>query len=234
MSEPTDIKVEHFARHPTVMIILGDLGSGKSVTAASFINEYHRDRIPVALMAPPDVHREWRKTNKWIKRTDYKRIDPPRNHVVLADDAHLMFPARRPFSDAAELITTFSTLSRQKNCTFIIVTQNSAFVDVNVTRLIGCIVIKKPTLMQLDEERPSVRYRLQRAERALKRFKVTNWDEWKRYAYVESRYLTSAIILSDIKPPKWWSDDISRAMSRHDWTGKRRINVRSFRLYPGY
>jgi hypothetical protein len=59
--------------------------------------------------------------------------------------------------DANKAISRIMAIARHKGLTLIFVSQNSAMIDVNILRLVDCVLLKEPSLLQAKFERKALR-----------------------------------------------------------------------------
>lgn len=218
----------HIAPHPALSIHLGDIGSGKTATACGQLDYYRtKTKIKCNLVSPKIVHKEYVKTAKWIGRVDPNSLRVPKNSANLIDDIHLMYSARKWYKDINSAIDNLARESRHKRCSFIYTTQQTTVVDTNIIQMVSCIVIKRPSIMQKQSDRPFVRRIMKDADRAFKELKLENYNDHKKYAYVISRHLPEPFMLENIKLPKWWSENISTAYRNVDFSVKKPFKINS-------
>jgi hypothetical protein len=142
------------------------------------------------------------KLPRWIKKID-KVDDAPENSVVLLDEGAIGYFSRDSMKQANKMLSKMMTIARHKNLTLIIITQNSAMIDVNVLRLADTLLFKEPSLLQSRFERKALRDMFEKVsplfdgmEDAVKNFYV--WDD--DFEGIVSYEL-----------PLFWSDLISKS-----------------------
>jgi hypothetical protein len=97
-------------KHPTIILILGARGSGKSVSGYK-IAEYLRPIADIYVVALPRKAR--RLLPEWIGSVP--RIeDAPPSSIVLIDESYTQFHSRTSSSDRARVLSNLINLSRQR------------------------------------------------------------------------------------------------------------------------
>jgi ABC-type dipeptide/oligopeptide/nickel transport system ATPase component len=196
------MKWKTIADHPAVYLILGDVGTGKTVTACSIMDEFHGDRksLKFYMIDTKDVVANY---PKWIRYADPKKPRLSQNSVIFLDDAHLHHYARDWFGGKSKRIDWIARERRQSGNTIIYTTQQSRVLDINLISMASCLVFKRPSKLQLEVERKEIKKMYDIADKALKEenYKVNK-------AYVVSNNYEGIVT---VKKPKWFTDKISKA-----------------------
>jgi len=184
----------------TIMLIIGKRGSGKTSLGMKLLELFHYktagDRQCFVV--------GYSKTRlpRWVKKVDAVG-DAPENSVVLIDEGAIGYFSRDSMKQANKILSKMMTIARHKNLTLIIITQNSAMIDVNVLRLADTLLFKEPSLLQSRFERKALRDMFEKVaplfdgmEDAVKNFYV--WDD--DFEGIVSYQL-----------PGFWDDDISKS-----------------------
>lgn len=197
------MKWSKIADHPAVYLILGDIRQGKTTTAASIINEFHKDKkLPCYMVAPKRVVDVW---PKWFKQTNPAKPKLPQNCIVFVDDAHLYYYAREWRSGSAKLLDFVARQRAHDGRTLVYTTQQSRVLDVNLITMSSCIVFKKPSKLQIESERKLVRKMFEKAKGELK-------GKDKKWAYVVADSDQGEFEgLVKVKKPEWFTDKMSKA-----------------------
>lgn len=187
-------------RSSMIMLIIGRRGSGKTSLGFKLMEFFHykskgerkcyivgysRTRLP-----------------GWIKKVE-SVDDAPENSVVLVDEGAIGYFSRDSMRQANKVLSKIMTIARHNNLTLIIITQNSAMIDVNVLRLADALIFKEPSLLQSRFERKALKDMFEKVaplfdgmEDAVKNFYV--WDDD-----------FEGLLTYDL--PMFWSDDISKS-----------------------
>ena len=187
-------------RSSTIMLIIGKRGSGKTSLGMKLLEFFHYKtsggrRCYVVGYA---------KTNlpKWVRKVE-KTEDAPENSVVLIDEGAVGYFSRDSMRQANKVLSRIMTIARHKNLTLIIITQNSAMIDVNVLRLADSLIFKEPSLLQSRFERKALKDMFEKVaplfdgmEDAQSNFYI--WDDD-----------FEGMLSYDL--PMFWSDDISKS-----------------------
>ena len=139
---------------------------------------------------------------KWIKKVESIEKAPD-NSVVLIDEGAIGYFSRDSMKKANKNLSKLMTIARHKNLTLLIITQNSAMIDINVIRLADTLLFKEPSLLQSRFERKAIKDMFEKIspffegkEDAKKNFYV--WDD------------DFEGLLSYDLPP-FWSEEISKS-----------------------
>jgi hypothetical protein len=149
-------------RHPSVIVIAGRRGSGKSALAYRLLELSRYRAQPYAVGIPDTAQRllpEWIGTAPTLE-------DLPSGAIALVDEAYLTFHARESMSSTNRALSQALNLSRQRDLTLVFVTQEARQLDRNITSVADVIVFKKPSAMQVEMERPELRALARRANEA--------------------------------------------------------------------
>ena len=135
-----------------IILITGKRGSGKtslgmkllevfdnSGSRECYVVGYRKARLP-----------------KWMHKIDSVE-DAPNNAVVLIDEGAVGYFSRESMKEANRVLSKIMTLARHKNLTLMIITQNSAMIDLNVVRLADTLLFKEPSLLQARFERRALK-----------------------------------------------------------------------------
>ncbi|RLI98116.1 MAG: hypothetical protein DRO99_01550, partial [Candidatus Aenigmatarchaeota archaeon] len=141
-------------RSSMIMLIIGKRGSGKTSLGFKLLEFLHykgrgERKCYVLGYSKTDLPR-------WVKKAD-KIDDAPENSVVLIDEGAIGYFSRDSMKQANKELSRLMTVARHKNLTLLIITQNSAMIDVNVLRLADTLLFKEPSLLQSRFERKALK-----------------------------------------------------------------------------
>lgn len=91
-------------------------------------------------------------------------------------------------------------IRRHRNLDFIWDVQNSGALDIDVLRAADCLILKEPSALQSDFERPALRKRYERAGDS-----GVEWSIYNAYVYTHRK----EFVLEEIKKPPYWNEEIS-------------------------
>ncbi len=175
-------------------VIIGRRGSGKTALAMR-ISEYLKNNKKIYAMGIKN-------TPRWIKSVnDIEKVKP--NSLLIIDEGAILLGSRNSMKELNKKISELMAISRHKDLSLIIITQNSAMLEVNTLRLADYLLIKKPSLLQSSMERPQIRKIIEKADK-----EIPN-KEFYKYCYIISDYFEGLVKTS---LPSFWSKDISKSM----------------------
>ncbi|MCD6589637.1 hypothetical protein J7K74_00415 [Candidatus Woesearchaeota archaeon] len=175
-------------------IILGRRGSGKTALALR-IAEALRGKKKIYAMGISNAPR-------WIKIID--NIDKAQpDSLLIVDEGAILLGARASMKELNKKFSNLMAISRHRDLSLLIITQNSAMLEVNTLRLADYLLIKKPSLLQSEMERPQIKRIIGKADKAIPD------EDFPKYCYIISDYYEGLVKTS---LPGFWSEKISKSM----------------------
>ncbi len=187
--------------HPSVVIIIGRRGSGKSALAYWLLELYRYRALSFVLGMPQQVRKL---LPEWLGIINDPN-DAPQGSTLLVDEAYLRFSARESQKLSNREISRIVNLSRQKRLTLIFVTQQASYIDKNLASALDVLVIKEPAPLQTKFERHEIN---EIVRTAAEKFRVVSGDR-----RVWSLVYSQAANFFDMLPnslPSFWNDRLSR------------------------
>ncbi len=131
--------------------------------------------------------------------------DVPPNSIVVVDEGYLAYHARRSMAANSVQMSQIVNLSRQRNQTFIFVTQEARQVDKNIASSANVIIFKDLSIMQLEFDRRELSKIAANAKEA---FAGINSADKKKWAYV---YAPDSDFMGLVENslPSFWSERLS-------------------------
>jgi hypothetical protein len=214
---------------PWTALILGSRGAGKTALGHRLLElygdpEYADDPRDAYIMGlPEDVADQ---LPEWIERlpTDTSMDEWPEDSIVLLHEAHHILHARRSM-DAENLeIDKLLTVSRHKNSSIIVETQQSQRLDKNAVTAADAVIVRQPSLLQTEFERRGMRKLIERAEDVFDQYvtDVSGGDEEWTFREQSDAAKTAAYVYSErfegeypheIELADHYTEDISTAYS---------------------
>ncbi|MHC1597426.1 MAG: hypothetical protein ACXQT3_03820 [Methermicoccaceae archaeon] len=207
---------------PFVALILGERGGGKTALGHLLLELFsEHEKKPAYIIGFP-MHKRHLLPD-WITPLD--ELYFPDDSVVLLHEAHFYLHARRSMEAGHLEIDKLTTVSRHKNVSIIVETQQSFRLDRNTVAEVDAIIFRVPELMQERFERPEVRWLSQMAKEAFKPFveeytvkkgkKVVGryrrmLPEAKKHAFVYGKNYVG-MYPHEIPLPTYWNEEISKA-----------------------
>ena len=186
---------------PAVVLIIGKRGSGKSALAYRIL-ELFRYQLACYVVGAPDHARKL--LPDWIGIAPTLEDLPP-DCIALVDEAYMLYHSRRSMTQANKAMSQSLNLSRQRNQTVIIVSQEARQVDKNIASSASVVVFKELGILQQEFDRAELRKLMAQATEAL----AGAQGDRRRWAYVfstDSDYL--GLLTSQL--PSFWKPSLSR------------------------
>jgi len=182
-----------------IILITGKRGSGKTALGFRFLDVLAGKRKAYYLGEG--------KLPYFIKKvSDIK--DVKNDSVLLVDEAAISYSSRHSMKKTNKILSDIMVIARHKNLSLIIITQNSAMIDLNIIRLTDTLIFKEPSLLQARFERKSV---LDLFKKADTHFNKISSKERIKYFYVIDDEFEGILSFS---LPDFWSEKISKSFSK--------------------
>ncbi len=201
----SDFRWRELAMHPSVILILGKRGSGKSSLGYWLLEQLRTATKPYVIGLPESAVL---KLPDWIGIAVSLEEVPP-GSTILIDEAYIHFHARNSQTSANKELSQALNLSRQNDQTLIFVTQESRQVDKNLVSVANVVVFKEPSALQVEFERPEVR---KIAEKAVVEFRSVGGDR-REWSYVFAPQSDHAGLVKN-QLPTFWSTGLSKAFGQ--------------------
>lgn len=190
--------------HPSVFLILGDVGTGKTHTACSIMDEFHKKSSSLKFYMLGDKH-VVKNYPQWIQHKDPQAPFIPQNSVAFLDDAHLHFYSREWYK-TNKVLDFIARERRQSGNSIIYTTQQGRALDITLLSMASCVILFRYSKLQYQFERKELKAMIDKSEPALKEVGYK-----KGYAYVFS---TDHEGLVKIPKLTWFTGKISKAQKR--------------------
>ena len=151
--DPPDLAFARFVRHPSVILVLGHRGSGKSALACR-LQELTRDIAPAFAVGLPS------KANRLLPEWYGLAEDPmeiPQDAIIYIPESYRLFHARSSQTSQGRAIGELVNLSRHRRHTLIFDVQNPAHLDRNIISEADVVLVKEPGPLSRGFERPQLR-----------------------------------------------------------------------------
>ncbi|MBA7608854.1 hypothetical protein ES703_16038 [subsurface metagenome] len=164
--------------HPSIVIILGGRGKGKSALGYRLLEHFRWTATPYVVGLPQDARKY---LPDWIGMAATLEEVPP-GAIILVDEGYLTYHARRSMAATSVEMSQILNLSRQRSQTLIFVTQEAKQIDRNVASSANVVIFKDLGILQLEFDRRELNKIATNAKEA---FANLSGDK-KRRAYVYS------------------------------------------------
>lgn len=209
MTQTSDLLIrEDFSgliRHPSVVLITGGRGAGKSVLAHRIAVWMHGRGCETAFLCPRSL-KEKAVLPDWMQLINYRYPKIPPGKVVIFDDAQLRSHAREWMKRKNIQFDKLISLSRHRKSTLLLSTQETYRLDRNVVGSVDVWLHKKPSLLGSRMERREVKDMTKIASEAFKDLEREGLNPLK-YAYcIHDTYLG---FVGPYDEPSYWCEEIS-------------------------
>jgi hypothetical protein len=189
---------------PSVVLILGKRGSGKSALGYYLLELFRYALAPYVLGLPrqgqgllPD----------WIGIAQNLDDIPPKS-IVLVDEAYLRYHSRESLAARSREMSRILNLSRQREQTLIFVSQEARQIDKNIASSANVIVFKDLGMLQLEFDRPELNRIATQAKQAFEEVK----GDRRRWSYIYSPD-SDFLGLLENSLPGFWSNKLGHAFA---------------------
>lgn len=184
--------------HSIVMLITGRRGSGKTALGMKFLELFKEGtRKKCFAMGFSDANLPW----KIHKINEIENVS--KNSVVLIDEGAVTFSSRDSMKGRNKMLGKIMAIARHKNLSLILIVQNSAMIDLNVLRLADSLVLKEPSLLQIEFERAPIKKIYTKVIPYFKGIK----DKKKHFYIYDDDF--QGLLTYDL--PDFWNDKISKS-----------------------
>ncbi|MBA7616606.1 hypothetical protein ES703_23903 [subsurface metagenome] len=201
----TDQKWLDVIFHPSVVLIVGKRGSGKSALGYR-LEEVSRFRAKPFVVGIPEEGQRF--LPDWLGVIPDLADAPPKS-IILIDEAYLQYHAKESQKAQSKEMSRILNLSRQREQTLIFVTQEARQVDRNIASSANVVVFKDLGILQLEFDRPELNRLATEARQA---FEKVEGDR-RGWSYVYSPD-TDFVGLLENRLPSFWTSKLSHLFAQ--------------------
>ncbi len=205
--DPQTIEAEKWLkliRHPSIVLILGKRGGGKSALGYRLLEHLRYTASPYVVA----MSKEARKLlPDWIGMAASLEDVPPKA-VVLVDEAYISYHARSSMAAEAKVMSQLVNLSRQREQTLVFVSQEARQLDKNIASSANVVIFKDLGILQLEYDRRELNKIATNAHQAF----TTITTGRRKWAYVYSPD-SDFMGLVESSLPTFWSEKLSHVFA---------------------
>ncbi len=179
-------------------LILGSRGSGKSTLGMRVLENVSAKTGRKTCCIGFDR----KSLPKWVVPVD-STASVPNGSFLLVDEGGVEFSSRSSMSGANKLLSELLLISRHKGIAVLFISQNSSNIEVNAIRQSDYLLLKPPSLLQLDFERKAIRDIYEGAKEGFQRHSAE-----KGLLYVYSDRFRG---FASNNLPSFWSENLSKS-----------------------
>ncbi len=192
---------------PSVSVIVGRRGGGKSATLYRLLQDRSKDEgIPAFVVGLP--REKWHLAPPGVTPIAFEQLQQREHAVVGIDEAGMAFYYRAWGDDAHAVMDRLVSISRQKDLIILFVVHTLRKLDVALVLDADAVVYKEPSFMHARLERREVR---NMTREALEKFQALPVEDRKRHAYVFSHDAQGEMLTIEL--PEGWTEDLSVAFA---------------------
>jgi hypothetical protein len=190
--------------HPSVIVILGGRGKGKSALGYRLLEYLRWTASPYVVGLPGNARKL---LPDWVGMAVSLEDVPPKA-IILVDEAYMPYHARSSMAAEAKAMSQMVNLSRQREQTLIFVSQEARQVDKNVASSANVVVFKDLGILQLEFDRRELNKIATQAKQA---FSTVHGDK-RRYAYIYAPD-NDFMGLVENSLPSFWNEKLSHVFA---------------------
>ncbi len=189
-----------YSQKSMIGLILGARGSGKSAIGMKLLeNVYSKTGRTVYAMGFAEES-----LPTWIQ--PISSLDGVKNgSFILVDEGGIVFSSRSSMSSANKLLSDLLLISRHKDLSVLFITQNSANIEINTIRQGDYLILKPPSLLQLDFERKKIQDIYEDSKNGFEKYKDRTGLAYI-YSHNYKGFITNAL-------PSFWSTKLSKSFA---------------------
>jgi len=199
--------LSNIIQHPSVVLIIGGRGKGKSALGHNLIEMFHKQKLSVYMLILPQLRKKLKELlPKWINLIE--SIDEaPENCLILCDEAALKYHAHKWQKKETQIMENIISISRHRKQTIIFITHITRKFSITLLDL-DVLICKKPGFFHTLIERGGFKKLVEEAEKEFKKLLPT--EDIMKYNYVFSEKYTGIIQTGLCS---YWSEDLSEAFA---------------------
>ena len=202
---PSDAVWLDLVPHPSVVLIIGKRGSGKSALGYRILELMRGHGEPYVVGLPAKAHKL---LPDWVGSMDRLEDVPPKA-VVLIDESYLQYHSRAGMASDGRDIGGLINQSRQKDQTLVFIVQEARQLDVNIVSQLDVLAIKELSDLSKGFERPQLRALTDKARAA---FAAVEKDP-RQWTWVYSeRADHEGLVRNELA--SFWTPRLSRAFAQ--------------------
>ena len=221
LSTPQKARLYSVIPYPGVVMIMGDIRTGKTGLAHEIASEMHSRRNLPAILHMPRIDEKLRKSVQrivpsWMKVTTNRKQWKDRT-VVIYDEAAQSAHARRSQSGDAMELDDLLAIAGQREQLILFISHYSRKLDLNVCTAVHRIIWKRPTYAHQLWERDEM------ADFTSKAYDFFNGIKGKvaqKQACLVLDMENFAFLQCKNQLPPWWTDRLSRIFKEIQLKGK--------------
>ena len=197
-----------YSNKSTIGLVLGSRGSGKSALGLRLLENIaaKKKRSVYAMGFDEATLPAWIFCSKELGSL-------PNGAFVLVDEGGIAFSSRQSMSGANKLLSSLILIARHKDISVLFISQNSANLEINAIRQADYLLLRKPSLLQIDFERKKIGEIYGRIAGGFDQLP----EEGKHSTYIYSDEFEGYV---SNKLPSFWSQAVSKSFASFKAKGR--------------
>jgi len=195
-------------RSPSVTILLGKRGEGKTASGMKFLEEANQRGMLCYCVGIPES--KWELIPDYIIKTKNLN-DVPDDAAVFIDEAYMIAHARESNKKTNRVIAKILGVARQKDWTLLFATHSSMKLDKTIIAGSDNQMFKRQTLLLARFERKEIKEMVSKAYQFFKLKKAQKQDTRKWAIIFSEDNLPDGPIGVTYPLPKFWTEKLSKA-----------------------
>ena len=227
LAKPSKTNLLSVIPFPGVVMIMGDIRTGKTGLAHEVANQMHsRRRLSAVLHLPTLQGKDKKQVQKlipsWMRITSHRK-EWPQNAVIIYDEAAQSAHSRRSQTGDAVELDDLLAISGQRQQLILFISHYSRKLDLNICTAVHTLIWKQPTFAHTLWERDEM---ADFTMKAFDFFQGIRGDIARKKATLVLDMKSYSFHQVNNKLPPWWSDNLSRIF--------KDIEINGVSKAPGY
>ena len=194
---------------PSITVLFGDQGEGKTATGMKVLEEAHKKGLKCYIVGIPEA--KWHLLPEYIIPVKHLN-DVEDGAAVFVDESYLLAHARESSKISNKVLAKVLGLARQKDWTLVFATHSSMKLDKSVIAESTNQFFKRQSPMRVSFERKQLKTMATQAYYFFRKKKAQGKNT-KAWGFIFSDRFSQGKVAVNYSLPTFWTEDISKAFS---------------------